>query len=80
MTISQTKCRGQQRRVAIARALSQPAAYDPQMNQRESNFASSSKTWKLGECIDQEKSLILITHDNGIAAQARRVSGSWMKN
>ena len=66
---------GQQQRVAIARALASPAkvllADEPTGNL---DSASSKEILQILKSMhEQGKTVILITHDNGIAAQARRV-------
>ncbi len=66
---------GQQQRVAIARAI---AARPPVILADEPTGALDSSSGKevlriLKELNDEGKTVILITHDNGIAAQAKRI-------
>ena len=66
---------GQKQRIAIARALASPAkvllADEPTGNL---DSASSKEILQILKSMhEQGKTVILITHDNGIAAQARRV-------
>lgn len=66
---------GQQQRVAIARAI---AARPPVILADEPTGALDSNSGKevlriLKELNDEGKTVILITHDNGIAAQAKRI-------
>ena len=66
---------GQQQRVAIARAIAaQPPVILADEPTGNLDSASSKEILQILKSMhEQGKTVILITHDNGIAAQARRV-------